>query len=400
MIEQAVIFCGGYGKRLKKISKSIPKPMVNVCGKPFLEHLIVQLKKNGIKHVYLLIGYKSEIIKDYFLNGKKFGIKISYSFLPADKQTGSRLYNIKDKLNSKFLLLYSDNYSSLNLHKLNDQLEKSQKKMIVCVSKKKNGNTNLNKDMTISYKLKKDKRNKYVEIGYMLLKKEILKYLNKRDLNFSNFIYKLSKKKLILGSIQKQGYASIGDPKRLILTRKLFKNNNYFLIDRDGVLNLKDKKERYITSLSKLNINSLLCKKLPKKSKCICITNQAGLATKQVSISNLKKINLKIKIYLKNIGIKLKKYYISHHHYNSKSYFRKPNPGFFFKAAKDYNFILDKTFYIGDDKRDVEAAYNANTFIIYVGKNQFTKLEKNKYKYTILSRSIKKIYEDKKKFRF
>jgi len=400
MIKQAVIFCGGLGTRLQNITKSIPKPMVYVCGKPFLEHLIIQLKKNGIKEVILLTGYKSEVITDYFSDGKKLNIKISYSFLPADQQTGARLYKVKQKLNSKFLLLYSDNYSSINLHKINYELNKSNKKMIICLSKKKNGNSNLNKDMTISYSLKRNNKNKFVEIGYMILKKEILKYLKKDDVNFSNFIYRLSKKKLITGHIQENGYTSISDPYRLGLTRKLFHNNRYILIDRDGVLNHKSKKERYVSNVKNLNINESFCKKLPENSKLICITNQAGLSTKDLSIQNLKKINSKIRQYLNQKNLKLEKFYVSHHHFNSQSYFRKPKPGYFLKAAKDYNFILDKTFYVGDDKRDIQAAYNANTFIIYIGKDELTLKEKKKYNFIILNNSIKNIYNDKRKFRF
>ena len=77
-------------------------------------------------------------------------------------------------------------------------------------------------------------------------------------------------------------------------------------------------------------------------------------------------INNKISKYLKSLGIKIEKYYISHHHYNSQSYFRKPNPGNFFKASNQFNFILDKTFYIGDDKRDIEAAYNSGSILVIV----------------------------------
>ena len=51
-IKQAVIFCGGLGKRLGNITRDLPKPMMNVGGKPFLEHLIIQLKKNGIKEIF------------------------------------------------------------------------------------------------------------------------------------------------------------------------------------------------------------------------------------------------------------------------------------------------------------------------------------------------------------
>ncbi len=400
MIKQAVIFCGGFGRRLQKITNKIPKPMVNVAGKPFLEHLIVQLKKNGIKKIILLTGYKSDIIKKHFSNGRKFNLNIEYSYLPANYETGSRLYKVIKKLNKKFLLLYCDNYSSLNVHKLDQEFLKSKKKLLMCLSEKKNGNCSINKDMTVNYSLKRSSKNNFVEIGYMIIKKEILKYLNNNNESFSKFIYQMSKKKLITSFIKKNGYTSISDPKRLNITRKLFLNNKFILIDRDGVLNVKSKTERYITSVKNLILNKSLCSKLPKTSKLICISNQAGISTKDLTFQNLNKINNKISKYLKSLGIKIEKYYISHHHYNSQSYFRKPNPGNFFKASNQFNFILDKTFYIGDDKRDIEAAYNANTYIIYVGKDQLTLKERKKYNFVMLKNSIKYVYNEKRKYRF
>jgi len=400
VIKQAVIFCGGLGKRLNKITKKIPKPMVIVQNKPFLEHLIIQLKKNGIKEIILLIGYKGEIIKNYFLNGKKFKIKIKYSFLPPRKKTGSRLYKIKNKLDSKFVLMYCDNYSSINLHKINSHLSLSKKKMIICLSKKKNGNCTLNKDMSINYDLNRNKKNQFVEIGYMIMKKELLKNLNKKDENFSDFIHELSKKRLIQGYVQENGYTSISDQKRLKKTRKLFSNNNYILIDRDGVINKKSSKQRYITQLRHLKINTFQCEKLPKAANYICITNQAGVSTGDLNIKDLKQINQKIKYLLKKRSLKIIKFYISTHHFTSNSFFRKPRPGLFFRASKFYNFVLDKTFYIGDDLRDIEAAYNANTFIFYVGKKKLTAEQKRKYRYTLLKKDIKKTFDEKIRYEF
>ena len=136
-IKQAVIFCGGLGSRLGNITKKVPKPMVDVNGKPFLEHLLIQLKKNGISKILLLVGYKSEIIKSYFGTGKRFNIKISYSYMPKETETGTRLFVVKQKLKDKFILLYCDNYSSLNIHKLNSQFIKLKKKYFVFSSKKK-----------------------------------------------------------------------------------------------------------------------------------------------------------------------------------------------------------------------------------------------------------------------
>ena len=399
-IKQAVIFCGGLGTRLGNITKNLPKPMIKVGEKPFLEHLIIQLKKNGIKNLFLLVGYKHEKIKSYFGNGKDFNINIKYSYLPYKAKTGSRLFQIKDKLKEKFILLYCDNYSSLNIHKLNSEFTKQKKSILVSLVKKRNGNCNYDKtNKKVIYKIKRGSKNDFVEIGYMIISKEILKNLKIKDKDFSKFLLKISRKNLIGGIVNKNGYASIGDKKRLNLTRKLFANNNTLITDRDGVLNISPK-NRYLTDARDLRINEILCSKLPKYSNLICITNQAGLSTKDLTMKNLEKINFKIKDYLKKKKIFIKQFFVSHHHFKSNSFFRKPNPGLFYRASKKYKFILDKTFYIGDDKRDIEAAYNANTHIIYIGKKKLTLKEKLKYKFIILEKDILKLYNEKIKNNF
>ncbi len=298
-IRQAVIFCGGLGTRLGKITKNLPKPMVSVAEKPFLEHIIIQLKKNGIKEILLLVGYKNEIIKSYFGNGKKLNIKIEYSYMPSETKTGTRLFKVKNKLKNKFILLYCDNYSSLNIHKLDSELIKSKKNILVSLAKKKKGNCLLNKiNKSVIYKINRNIKYDYVEIGYMIVIKKILKYLKKSDKEFSDFLYKISRKKLLAGIENKNGYFSIGDRKRLKLTRNFFLNNNIIMTDRDGVLN-KLPKKRYLTDLKDLKINKNLCSKLPKYSNLICITNQAGLSTGDLKRKNLNKINLTIQNYLK-----------------------------------------------------------------------------------------------------
>jgi len=119
--------------------------------------------------------------------------------------------------------------------------------------------------------------------------------------------------------------------------------------------------------------------------KYICITNQAGVATKDITIKNLNKINNYIKTYLQKKNVKLLDFFISTDHYSSNSFYRKPNPGNFLKAEEKYNLILDKTFYIGDDVRDVLASYNANTKCCYLGEQKnFNLNKKNIFFDTIL----------------
>jgi len=63
---EAIVLAGGFGTRLQSVVSDVPKPMAEVQHKPFLEHILLYLQKNGITRVILSVGYKHEIIKDYF----------------------------------------------------------------------------------------------------------------------------------------------------------------------------------------------------------------------------------------------------------------------------------------------------------------------------------------------
>jgi len=389
MIDTAVIFCGGFGKRLMPITKKIPKPMVKVNGKPFLFHLIQQCKNNGIKKILLLCGYKSGVIRKYFANGKKIGINIQYHINPPEIETYKRIFDARSFLEKEFLLLYSDNYCSLNLHDLFFNYKKLKSQLIISVCKKRKGNIIVDKkNKKISkYFFTKNKKADLVDIGYMIVnkKKLIANYLN-TNIPFNFFINNLVRKKKANYFFNDTGYLSISDLARLKISQNFFRSN-YVFIDRDGVLNEKNKNHFYVRNLKELKINHMFIRKLKKMLKnqeLLCISNQAGIATGDLNYFNLKKINNKIKLELKKYKINLKDFFISTHHYNSNHFDRKPNHGLFLKAAKKYNIILDKTYYIGDDKRDIEASYNAKTKCLYIGKEKLSTNLKKKYIYTLI----------------
>lgn len=198
MIDQAVIFCGGYGKRLLPITNKIPKPMVNIKKKPFLKYLIEQCKTNGINNILLLCGYKRNVIYNYFGDGSKFGVKIKYHFNLPDVQTLKRLIDAHKMLKNKFLLLYSDNYSNLNLHQLNKKFNDLNSSFLISICKKNKGNIILDKknQRIKKYFFKKKKSSNFVEIGYMILRKKILpKKIIDKELSFNTFINEQIKKK-------------------------------------------------------------------------------------------------------------------------------------------------------------------------------------------------------------
>ncbi|MFX0076343.1 MAG: bifunctional sugar-1-phosphate nucleotidylyltransferase/acetyltransferase, partial [Candidatus Hermodarchaeota archaeon] len=100
----------GKGKRLHPITSTIPKPMIPVGGKPLLEHSILSLKEVGINEILLIVGYKKEIIKDYFGNGfTKFGVKIDYIFQDEHLGTAHAVGFAEEFVGTDdFLLMYGD----------------------------------------------------------------------------------------------------------------------------------------------------------------------------------------------------------------------------------------------------------------------------------------------------
>ena len=71
--KQAVILAGGQGTRLRPVTDTIPKPLVPVCGRPFLSYLLEQIKSQGIHEVLLLVGYLAGQIRDYCGDGTGHG---------------------------------------------------------------------------------------------------------------------------------------------------------------------------------------------------------------------------------------------------------------------------------------------------------------------------------------
>lgn len=108
---KAIVLCGGFGTRLREIIKDVPKPMAPVAGRPFLEYLILQLTRWNIRDIVLSIGYKGEIIRSYFGNGRKWGIKITYSEEDRPLGTGGALKKAAQLTdNEQFVVMNGDSF--------------------------------------------------------------------------------------------------------------------------------------------------------------------------------------------------------------------------------------------------------------------------------------------------
>ena len=108
---QAILLCGGMGTRLRSVVSDRPKPMADICGKPFLQYLLEMLRDKGITEVIFALGYMGEMIKEYFQDGSAFGLKIAYSYEEEPLGTGGAIRNALPKiLEEEVLVLNADNY--------------------------------------------------------------------------------------------------------------------------------------------------------------------------------------------------------------------------------------------------------------------------------------------------
>lgn len=181
-IDQAVILAGGRGERLRPLTDKIPKPMVPVNGVPFLDYLINSVVETGIEKILVLVGYKSDVIIDHYRDMTHIDIEFSKGTLMD--QTGRRLLDAYDQLDSHFLLMYGDNYWAIEFPRMCSTFESSDARISTTVFSNKNGtgeygfenNVLVDEDGLVNAydKQRESQEMNGVDIGYFLVEKSAL----------------------------------------------------------------------------------------------------------------------------------------------------------------------------------------------------------------------------------
>jgi len=105
------ILAGGLATRLRPLTETVPKSMIEICGHPFAHWQTKQLVKAGVSEIVYCVGYKSDLIEGFLGDGSKYGIKISYSNDGSQQLgTGGAIVKALPHLGNKFMVLYGDSY--------------------------------------------------------------------------------------------------------------------------------------------------------------------------------------------------------------------------------------------------------------------------------------------------
>lgn len=133
------LLAGGLAKRLRPITETIPKAMVEVAGEPFIAHQLRLLKREGISHVVICAGYLGEQIQDFVKDGARFGLTVEYSF-DGDELlgTGGALKKAFPRLDEYFWVMYGDTYLDISFPPILGYFNNQNASGLMTVLKNKN----------------------------------------------------------------------------------------------------------------------------------------------------------------------------------------------------------------------------------------------------------------------
>ncbi len=231
MLESIVILAGGEGRRLYPLTKTIPKAMLKVAGKPFISHQLALLKKNGIKKVIICAGYLGRQIKDFVKDGRDFGVKINFSFDGRKlRGTGGAIKRALPFLEDVFFVIYGDSYLPVTFRPISDYFFSRCKNGLMTVLENDNkwGTNNVfyNKGNILMYdKERAMKDMRYIDYGLSIFRKDVFTGAAYGDIFDLANVYKgLIRKGDLLGYEVKKRFYEIGSRKGLMETRRYLTN--------------------------------------------------------------------------------------------------------------------------------------------------------------------------------
>ena len=182
---KVVILAGGLGTRLSEYTKKIPKPMVKINNKPILVHIMEHYSSYGFNNFYIALGYKGNVIKNYFKN-KKFKWKINLINTGLKTMTGGRLKRLKKLIgNETFFMTYGDGLSDVNLKKLLNFHKKNNKLVTLTAVRPpaRFGAIKINGNKVKTFKEKDKMDEGWINGGFFVMEAKFLNFI-KNDKTF------------------------------------------------------------------------------------------------------------------------------------------------------------------------------------------------------------------------
>ena len=189
-INQVVILAGGKGTRMREMTSDLPKPMVEIGGRPVLDHLIEIFNNFGKFEYIICTGYLGDKIEEYYKGSEN--IKVVYT--GDETNTGGRVSKLRDILNNRFIVTYGDGLANVNILELIDFHKKNERIGTVTVTNPTSrfGLVEFDENSVVKQFIEKPKLDGFVNIGFFVFEKIFLDYLNENSILESEPLIELS----------------------------------------------------------------------------------------------------------------------------------------------------------------------------------------------------------------
>lgn len=405
---------GGKGTRISQLFPDIPKPLIGIKDKdgitmPVLERELISLRNQGFTDILLTVSYMHEKIENYFGDGKKLGINITYFIEDAPLGNAGALFKVRDWFGEDpFLLLNADSVFDVDFRRMTEY-HKSKGGLVTLFTHPNSHPFDSgiviadSSGEVIDWLAKEDKRPVFyknrVNAGLHVIDPKVLD-MSGIDKDAVGPDFKVDLDRMILKPLCRTGkmfcYDSpeyvkdMGTPERysqvsrdfasgVVEAKNLSHKQKALFLDRDGTIN------KYVGFLRDINEFELLdgvsdaIKDINASGYlAVVVTNQPVIARGEVTVPELDAIHNKLETLLGNDGAYIDGLYYCPHH-PDKGFVgeipelkidcecRKPKPGMLIKAADDLNIDLGSSWMIGDGKNDIEAGRNAGCKTVYLG---------------------------------
>ena len=400
------ILAGGMGTRLRSRTGDIPKPMAHLCGKPVLEHLIDMCRRYGLLHIALLVHHRHKAISEYFGDGSKFGVALTYCIEQDARGTAGALNDALPVLDDIFVILYGDTYADINLRQMYDWHVAGASQATIFAHPNDHPADSDLIEMTSDHQVVAV--HPYPHPAGALLRNMVNAglYVFNRDAvsaylpaTGKSDIAKHTLPALLRGGVRVNGYVSpeyikdMGTPERLDkveahiasglpgrLSGRAFRRAVF--LDRDGTINVEVGHLKEPDQVTLIEGSARGIKRLNGSGYlAIVVTNQPVLARGDVDPPGLERIHARIDQLLGAEGAYLDRLYFCPHHPDRGFEgevialkmicdCRKPSPGLINRAIDDLGINPALSWIVGDSYADVLAGHRAGlrTILVETGR--------------------------------
>jgi NDP-sugar pyrophosphorylase family protein len=212
-----VLLAGGMATRLNNITQNLPKSLIEIEGKPFIDYQMELFKRKGIQNVIVCVGHFGEMIEHHVGDGSRFGLSVKYSYDGTTLLgTGGAIRKALPLLNDAFFVMYGDSYFEVDFLSIQTAFKTHALPALMTVYKNENqydvSNVLFKDSLVLMYdKFKPTQEMTYIDYGLGLLSKAVFQaFQNQEIFDLAEVYSHLSKQKLLLGHEVHERFYEIG----------------------------------------------------------------------------------------------------------------------------------------------------------------------------------------------